>query len=112
MTPAQQKIYEQAKAVFDGLGLSEQQAIELFFKHVAKKQKLPFPYKSKVKPKNVIVFVTNNEGIWTGVCDELGLVTEGESYAEVEQRAREIAPELAELNNVKHYELRFGRVIG
>ena len=111
MTPAQQKTYEQAKAVFNSLGLSEQQAVELFFKQVAKNQKLPFPYKPKVKPKTLIVFVTNNDGVWTGVCDALGLVTEGNSYEEVEQRAREIAPELAELNNVTNYELRFGRAI-
>ena len=111
MTRAQQQVYEQAKAVFDGLGLSEKQAVELFFKQVAKKQKLPFSYKPKVKPKTLIVFVTNNDGIWTGECDVLGLVTEGNSYEEVQQRALEIAPELAELNNVKNYELKFGQSI-
>lgn len=111
MTPAQQKTYEQAKAVFNELGLTETQAIELFFKQVAKKQKLPFTYKPKIKPQTLVVFITNNEDIWTGVCDPLGLVTEGDSYAEVEQRAKEIAPELAELNGITNYKLAFGQSI-
>lgn len=40
------------------------------------------------------------DGIWTAECDELGLVTEAGSYEELTERARQIAPELAELNQV------------
>ena len=47
---------------------------------------------------DVNVFVC--DGIWTAECDALGLVTEAESYEELTGRALEIAPELAELNNV------------
>lgn len=45
------------------------------------------------------VEVTVSDGIWTAECDALGLVTEAESYEALVQRAREIAPELAELNS-------------
>jgi hypothetical protein len=46
------------------------------------------------------VTVSVCDGIWTAECDALGLVTEAESYEALTDRAREIAPELAELNNL------------
>jgi enoyl-CoA hydratase/carnithine racemase len=46
-----------------------------------------------------MVMVSVCDGIWTAQCDALGLVTEAESYEELTERARQIAPELAELNN-------------
>jgi hypothetical protein len=45
------------------------------------------------------VTVSVCDRIWTAECDALGLVTEAESYEELIERARQIAPELAELNN-------------
>jgi hypothetical protein len=45
-----------------------------------------------------IVFV--HGGIWTAECDVLGLVTEADYYEALTERAWEIAPELAELNDV------------
>lgn len=45
------------------------------------------------------VMVSVCDGIWTAECDALGLVTEAESYEALTERARQIAPELAELNN-------------
>lgn len=46
------------------------------------------------------VNVSVYKGIWAAECDLLGLVTEADSYEELTERALEIAPELAELNNV------------
>jgi addiction module RelB/DinJ family antitoxin len=104
----QPEVQQRAKAVFDEFGLSENQAIALFFEQVALKKKLPFP----IKQKELFVMATFNEGIWTAECDALGLVTEADSYEELQKRAREIVPELAELNDVKNYKLRFIRVTG
>lgn len=50
--------------------------------------------------KHFDVNVTVDNGIWTAECDELGLVTEAVSYENLTERAFEIAPELAELNNI------------
>lgn len=46
-----------------------------------------------------VVIVSVCDGIWTAECDALGLVTEAETYEALTERARQIAPELAELNN-------------
>lgn len=46
-----------------------------------------------------VVIVLVCDGIWTAECDALGLVTEAETYEALTERARQIAPELAELNN-------------
>jgi hypothetical protein len=46
------------------------------------------------------VIVSVHEGIWTAECDQLGLVTEADSYDELVERACLIAPELAELNHL------------
>lgn len=40
------------------------------------------------------------DGIWTAHCPALGLVTEAETFEALVERAWEIAPELAELNDV------------
>jgi hypothetical protein len=47
-----------------------------------------------------MVNVSVCDGIWTAECDALGLVTEANSYEELTARAWEIAPELAELNQI------------
>ncbi|HBK82405.1 MAG TPA: hypothetical protein DDZ41_02225 [Flavobacterium sp.] len=39
------------------------------------------------KEKQLIVNVSVLNGIWTAECDELGLVTEADSYEELTQRA-------------------------
>lgn len=39
-------------------------------------------------------------GYWVAECDQLGLVTEGESMDALAERVREIAPELAKENNL------------
>ncbi len=101
----QRQIHQQAKMVFQELGLSEKQAITLFFEQVALKKTLPFPLQNQ--SKELVVNVSVLEGIWTAECDELGLVTEAENYDELKQRAFEIAPELAELNGVQNFKLRF-----
>lgn len=46
------------------------------------------------------VSVSVHDGIWTAECDALGLVTEADSYDKLIDLAWEIAPELAELNDV------------
>ena len=102
LTPAD--IHQQAKAVLKRLGLSQKQAIALFFEQIVLQQDLPF---NITKEKQLIVNVSVLNGIWTAECDELGLVTEADSYEELTQRALEIAPELAELNHVEHFNLRF-----
>lgn len=40
------------------------------------------------------------EGVWTAVCDALGLVTEADSYEQLIERAWEVAPDLIELNAI------------
>jgi hypothetical protein len=47
-----------------------------------------------------IVKVSVYEGVWTAVCDILGLVTEADSYEQLTERAWTIAPELIELNAI------------
>jgi hypothetical protein len=47
-----------------------------------------------------VVEVSVSDGIWTAECDPLGLVTEAESYYALLERVWQIAPELAELNNL------------
>ncbi|WP_151732241.1 DUF1902 domain-containing protein [Acinetobacter ursingii] len=47
-----------------------------------------------------IVNVTHIDGIWVGENDDLGLVTEAKSYDELTERVWEIAPELADLNDL------------
>ncbi|PPD40412.1 MAG: hypothetical protein CTY16_17465 [Methylobacter sp.] len=58
-----------------------------------------------------VVEVSVLDGIWTAECDPLGLVTEAESYDDLLERVWQIAPELAQLNNVgvdaEHLRLRF-----
>ncbi|GHU14735.1 hypothetical protein AGMMS50225_27180 [Betaproteobacteria bacterium] len=46
------------------------------------------------------VCVSHENGMWIGVCDALGLVTEAESYEGLMERAWEIAPELAAANHL------------
>lgn len=46
------------------------------------------------------VSVSVHNGIWTAVCDALGLVTEADSYEALTERAWEIVPELSELNDI------------
>ena len=55
---------------------------------------------SKAKACSFEVVVTCQDGIWTGECDALGLVTESDTYDGLVARACLIAPELAELNGV------------
>jgi hypothetical protein len=50
--------------------------------------------------KPFIVKVTVCEGVWTAVCDALGLVTEADSYEQLIERAWEVAPDLIELNAI------------
>ena len=50
--------------------------------------------------KPFIVKVTVSEGVWTAVCDALGLVTEADSYEQLIERAWEVAPDLIELNAI------------
>jgi hypothetical protein len=50
--------------------------------------------------KPFVVKVTVCEGVWTAVCDALGLVTEADSYEQLIERAWEVAPELIELNAI------------
>lgn len=107
MLSSQREIHQQAKVIFQELGLSEKQAITLFFEQVALKKTLPFPFRNTLKEKDLLVNVSVSEGIWTAECDELGLVTEAENYEELMQRALDIAPELAELNHVENFRLRF-----
>ncbi|MCX2942918.1 DUF1902 domain-containing protein [Rahnella perminowiae] len=42
--------------------------------------------------------VTHEDRMWTGICDELGLVTEAKSFEQLTLRVRDIAPELCQLN--------------
>ena len=44
------------------------------------------------------VHVSEEDGIWTAVSDELGLVTEAEDFASLTRRAWEILPDLLALN--------------
>ncbi|MBT8419558.1 MAG: DUF1902 domain-containing protein [Gammaproteobacteria bacterium] len=46
------------------------------------------------------VLVTRLQDMWLAECDQLGLVTEADDYATLENRARQIAPELAEMNGL------------
>lgn len=55
---------------------------------------------NKAKASAFEVVVTCQDGIWTGECDALGLVTESDTYDGLVARACLIAPELAELNGV------------
>jgi len=103
----QSDTHQQAKVVLKRLGLSQKQAIALFFEEIASRQDLPFSLPSFAKEKQLTVNVSVCEGIWTAECDALGLVTESQSYEELTRRALEIAPELAELNSVGNFRLRF-----
>lgn len=47
-----------------------------------------------------IVNVTHHDGIWIAENDDLGLVTEAKTYDALTERVWEIAPELAELNEL------------
>ncbi|CAI1756188.1 MULTISPECIES: DUF1902 domain-containing protein [Serratia] len=44
------------------------------------------------------VMVSHEDRMWTGICDELGLVTEAKTFARLAQRVHDIAPELGQLN--------------
>lgn len=51
------------------------------------------------------VFVVNvthdtESGMWVAVCDEIGLVTESETYEGLTERVWEIAPEIAVENGI------------
>lgn len=46
------------------------------------------------------VNVTHADGIWIAECEELGLVTEAESFDALTARAWQIAPELAAENGI------------
>ncbi len=46
----------------------------------------------------VEIHYDTHSGQWSAISDELGLVTEAESYEALTHRAREIAPELYALN--------------
>ncbi len=108
MNPTTQlEAQQQAKTVLKRLGLSQKQAIALFFEQIALRQDLPFSLPNFTKEKQLTVNVSVFEGIWTAECDALGLVTEAQNYEELTQRALEIASELAELNNVENFRLRF-----
>ena len=96
----------EAKMVLKSLGLSQKKAIALFFEEIANRQDLPFSLPNFTE-KQLTVNVSECEGIWTAECNALGLVTEAQSYEELTRRALEIAPELAELNNVENFKLRF-----
>ena len=88
------------EVVYDGLmSLIGREKISQFIENLAR------PYVAKEKQLTVNVSVC--EGIWTAECDELGLVTEAQNYEELTHRALEIAPELAELNRVENFKLRF-----
>jgi len=47
-----------------------------------------------------VVDLIQTDGVWTAVCDALGLVTEADDLATLKERVWEIAPELAELNGL------------
>ncbi|QIC69813.1 DUF1902 domain-containing protein [Acinetobacter indicus] len=47
-----------------------------------------------------VVSVSHIDGIWIAENDDLGLVTEAKSYDDLTERVWEIAPELAELNEL------------
>lgn len=59
-----------------------------------------YPFAPKTVGTPFVVNVIRDEEMWIAECDELGLVTEAESYEALTARAWEIAPELAELNGV------------
>lgn len=42
----------------------------------------------------LVVHVSQSEGMWIAECDDIGLVTEAESYNQLTDRVWEIAPEL------------------
>ncbi|QEP42146.1 DUF1902 domain-containing protein [Ectothiorhodospiraceae bacterium BW-2] len=48
----------------------------------------------------IIVEVTKHNGTWVAECDQLGIVTEAESYNGLVTRFMEVAPEMAELNSL------------
>lgn len=48
----------------------------------------------------LVVSVSHIDGIWIAENDDLGLVTEAKSYDDLTERVWEIAPELAELNEL------------
>jgi Domain of unknown function (DUF1902) len=55
-------------------------------------------FEEKFNPP-LVVIVSVLDGVWTAECDAIGLVTEADTYEALTERARDIAPELAELNN-------------
>lgn len=59
-----------------------------------------YPFAARTPDKPFVVNVTHEEGMWIAECDELGLVTEAESYEALTVRAWEAAPELVELNGL------------
>ncbi|UPY96272.1 DUF1902 domain-containing protein [Pectobacterium sp. 21LCBS03] len=52
------------------------------------------------RPYTIKVTHDREEDLWVGVCDEIGLVTEAPTYNDLIFRARQIAPELHELNSI------------
>ncbi len=50
------------------------------------------------QPFNVEVCHDHEENVWVAQCDDLGLVTEADTYEELTQRVWEVAPELYEMN--------------
>ncbi|MBU0500936.1 MAG: DUF1902 domain-containing protein [Gammaproteobacteria bacterium] len=59
-----------------------------------------YPFAPKTLGTTLAVNVTRDGEMWIAECDELGLVTEAESYESLTARAWEIAPELAELDGI------------
>ncbi|UXD25286.1 hypothetical protein FORC065_2482 [Yersinia enterocolitica] len=45
-------------------------------------------------PHRFIVKVINYHGVWVAECDDLGLVSEADSYEELTEEVRKMAPEL------------------
>lgn len=100
------------EVVYDGLmNLIGHEKISQFFENLARpyvaKDNLTDAYRAMAKERQLTVNVSVCEGIWTAECDALGLVTEAQNYEELTHRALEIAPELAELNHVTNFKLRF-----
>lgn len=51
------------------------------------------------EPRQFIVEVTHEDGIWTAICDELGLATEATTFDALTSRTLSVAPELFKANN-------------
>ncbi|MBS0557463.1 MAG: DUF1902 domain-containing protein [Proteobacteria bacterium] len=50
--------------------------------------------------RRFVVKVTHTDGVWIAECEELGLVTEADSFDALTERAWQIAPELAAENGL------------